>query len=190
MQNLPALVDRQWQVCFSFFMGRASGELLTCALICKERGQYNCLIYYSYELWPCVGRTLSRNLNLDVCIYVLARARARPRIILYTRGVVTGQVFRYLPDHFFSRLPERLPIQNGRSLLASLANWIVFDTNCSWLFRSYYDRDRHTFRLQFYLQDDSETSSEGLKVQYLPGEACALRMRTFLVQRPLKLPDH
>ena len=57
------------------------------------------------------------------------------------RGVVTGQVFRYPPDHFFSKLLERLPtsiIQNGRSLLA-----IAFDINCAWIFRSYYDRDRH-----------------------------------------------
>ena len=29
------------------------------------------------------------------------------------RGVVTGQVFRYLPDHFFSKLPERLLIEMG-----------------------------------------------------------------------------
>ena len=34
--------------------------------MCKERGQkleYNCPIYYSYELCPCVGGTLSRNLK-------------------------------------------------------------------------------------------------------------------------------
>ena len=28
------------------------------------------------------------------------------------------------------------------------------------------------------------------KVQFLPWEASSLRMRTFLVPRPLKLPDH
>ena len=60
----------------------------------------------------------------------------RPEICtLYShlRGVASGQVVRYLPDHFFSKLPERLPIQNGRSLL-------------------YYDRDLYldltfTFRM-------------------------------------------
>ena len=48
-------------------MGQASGELLTCALTVQRtwiKLEYNCLIYYSCELWPCVGRILSRNLNV------------------------------------------------------------------------------------------------------------------------------
>ena len=103
------------------------------------------------------------------------------------RGVATGQVFRYLPDHFFSKLPEWLPIQNGWSLLPLLANWITFDINCAWIFRSYYDRDWHASRPQFYLQDESKTFSEGLKIQNFPGEACPLCMRALLVPRPLEI---
>ena len=104
-----------------------------------------------------------------------------------TRGVVTGQVFRYPPDHFFSKLPEWLPIRNGWSLLALLANWIAFDINCSWLFRSYYDRDCHAPRPQFYLQDESETFSGGLKIQNFHGEACPSCTRTLLVPRTLEI---
>ena len=113
------------------------------------------------------------------------------RICMMSRGVVTGQVFRYLPDHFFSKLPEQLPIQMGGICWPC---WQIeshlTSTACAWLFRSCYGRDHHASRPHFYLQDESETFSEGLKIQYFPGEACPLRMRTFLLPHPFKLPDH
>ena len=39
------------------------------------------------------------------------------------RAVATGQVFRYLPDHFFSKLPERLPV----SIVQKWAEHVVIE---------------------------------------------------------------
>ena len=55
---------------FLWSMGQASGQesYLPVSWLCKERGQ-KLEYYYSCELWPCVGGTLSHNLNTNlVCL--------------------------------------------------------------------------------------------------------------------------
>ena len=52
--------------CFCDPRGRRQERYLPVPRLYKEHGQkleYECLIYYSYELWPCMGRTLFHNLN-------------------------------------------------------------------------------------------------------------------------------
>ena len=77
------------------------------------------------------------------------------------RAVATSQVLRYLPDHFFSKLPERLPVLIIQKWAEPVA--IEFDDRTSQL---------DCKCLTFTLQNAPETLSGGLKIQNFPGGAC------------------
>ena len=85
-------------------------------------------------------------------------------LVFYFRAVATGQVLRYLPDHLFSKLPERFPV----SIIQKWAKPIVieFDISCAWILWSNYDKTHHLDcrYLTFTPQNASEMLSDGLKI--------------------------
>ena len=70
--------------------GRHQESYLPVPRLSKEHGQkleYNSLIYYSCELWPCMGGTLSRNLkgntNINLCFNFMYFARQGTHPLLH-----------------------------------------------------------------------------------------------------------
>ena len=77
--------------------GRHQESYLPVPRLCKEHGQkleYNCLIYYSCKLWPCVGGTLSRNLN-TMCNMTYLRHKLKERIY-WPKQLGQGKIQFYL----------------------------------------------------------------------------------------------
>ena len=99
----------------------------------------------------------------------------------FCRPIATGQVLRYLPDHFFFFFQANWTLASSCSFDHS--KWaepiaIEFDItviSCAWMFWSYYDKTRHlTCRyLTFTPQNAPETLSDGhrwSKIQIFLGE--------------------
>ena len=89
------------------------------------------------------------------------------------RAVATGQVLRYLPDHFFPKLPERLPALIIRKWAEPIKIELdITVVSCGWIFWSYCDKTRHldSRYLTFTPQNAPETLSDGLKSKNFLGE--------------------